>query len=524
MNDFIAKYQDQLSGALSGFDRLVFRGTLWRDRITGMKGYLWAHHLGCKDFATHAEQISQKLKEASLAPVLSAGRPVCYLQSGKDDKQQIALEIAARDAVTEGPICVLKAVELCSSYKIGRNQKTQQPELQIAPRKCLFLYHYWMHPVFGFMSARLQTWFPFPIHIYMNGREWLARQMNEVGIRYRRHDNCFTWIEDLPRAQALMDQQLKVNWGQCFQELAERIHPLLFSEMAVNYPMRYYWTCAESEWATDLMFRDSDQLRRLVPRLMQLGIVGFSSPDVLRFMGKKVSRQGLPMGPNPLQIASDWKVRKIGARVKHRLGPNSLKLYDKAYDELGAVLRAEITISVPKYFRIFRRTDDPHSEPALRPMRQSLADVYQRAEVSQKCLDRYCSALATVDDSTTLSELTAAVERRVRWKGLPVRALHPFDPDDHALLKAVNRAEFTIHGLRNRDLQTLLYPTTPKTKAQQRRRSAAISRKLRMLRAHGLIRKRPRSHRYDVSPKGRLILNAILLAHQMTLHQLSAAA
>jgi hypothetical protein len=46
MNDFIAKYQDQLSGTLSGFDRLVFSGTLWKNRLTGMSGYLWAHGLG----------------------------------------------------------------------------------------------------------------------------------------------------------------------------------------------------------------------------------------------------------------------------------------------------------------------------------------------------------------------------------------------------------------------------------------------------------------------------------------------
>ncbi len=76
MNDFIAKYQDQLSGTLSGFDRLVFSGTLWKDRLTGMKGYLWAHGLAAKDFGEHAEQISKRVKEASLAAVLAANRPV----------------------------------------------------------------------------------------------------------------------------------------------------------------------------------------------------------------------------------------------------------------------------------------------------------------------------------------------------------------------------------------------------------------------------------------------------------------
>src|SRR5690348_5869905 len=81
-----------------------------------------------------------------------------------------------------------------------------------------------------------------------------------------------------------------------------------------------------------------------------LGIVSLSSPDVLRFMGKKVTRAGTAFGGFELPISGDLKVRSNGARIKHRLGPNSVKLYDKAYDEHGAVLRSEITISVPKYF------------------------------------------------------------------------------------------------------------------------------------------------------------------------------
>jgi len=90
MNDFITKYQNELTGTLSGFDRLVFRGTLWRNRVSAMKGYLWAHHLGSKDFGEHAEQISKRVKEAATQPILAAGRPVRYLNSGKDDKQEIA--------------------------------------------------------------------------------------------------------------------------------------------------------------------------------------------------------------------------------------------------------------------------------------------------------------------------------------------------------------------------------------------------------------------------------------------------
>ena len=524
MNDFIRKFQDQLSATLSGFDRLVFRGKLWQNAVSGMKGYLWAHPVPAKDFASHVDAVSERVKQESVASFVASHRPVLYLNSGKEDKQHIAIEMAARDRIREGPLCALTAVELCTSYKVGRNQETQRPDLMLARRKCLFVYHYWIHPVFGFMSARLQTWFPFPLYLYMNGREWLARQMDQSGIRYRRHDNCFTWVEDPERAQALLDQQVRTNWVEAFDPIARQVHPLLFSELSVNYPMRYAWDCQDSEWATDLVFRDPAALRRLVPRLLQLGVVTLSSADVLRFMGKKVTRNGNAAGGLKLPLSSDLKMRVNGARIKHRLGPNSVKLYDKAYDQSGAVLRAEATISQAAYFQVYRRTDKPHSEVAKRDLRQSTADLVHRALVSQQVVDRYYCELATVDDTTTLEELTSAVAQHVIWNGQSVRALRPFDADDHALLQAVHRGEFTITGFRNKDLQQLLYSTRSIDQTEQRRRSASITRKLRILRAHGLISKRRHSHRYDVTSKGRLFLNAILLAHTITVQQITALA
>jgi hypothetical protein len=176
MNEFIARYKEQLNGVLSGFDRLVFRGTLGLNHEAGLKGYLWANHLGLKDFGAHAERVSKQVKEASLAAMEGAGRPFRYLNSGKEGKQALAQQIAARDGIRSGPICALSAVELCCSYAVRGDAAAHKLRLERAFRKCLFIYHYWMHPVFGFMSARLQTWFPFPIHIYLNGR-WLVRAL-----------------------------------------------------------------------------------------------------------------------------------------------------------------------------------------------------------------------------------------------------------------------------------------------------------------------------------------------------------
>jgi hypothetical protein len=101
-----------------------------------------------------------------------------------------------------------------------------------------------------------------------------------------------------------------------------------------------------------------------------------------------------------------------------------------------------------------------------------------------------------------------------------VRALHPFDDQDRRLLETISRGEFMINGLRNKDLQPMLSTTTAKSAEERRRRSSAISRKLRLLRAHHLIRKVPGSHRYHVTPTGRQIAAAVIAASNATVNLL----
>jgi hypothetical protein len=521
MNQFISRYQDHISGTLSGFDRLVLRGHLPLNHDPGMKGYLWAHKVPWKDYAAHVDHVSQQVKHASLAIIEQANRPVRHLRDHTLSKENLARQIAAQDRIREGPVCAFTAVERCLSWRVTGHRDTRRLQLSRQMRQCLHIYHYWIDPLFGFMSARLQTWFPFSLYFYLNGREWLARQMDDARIGYHRHDNCFSWIEDFPRAQALMDQQLATNWTATLDERAQRTHPYL-EHLSTLYPMRYYWCCFQSEWATDIVFRYPDQLRRLYPQLVHLGMTGFSSPDVMRFMDKKLTRRGEPVSPHAHEVVTDRKVRAEGVRIKHRLGANSIKLYDKAYSHSGAVLREELTLNAPEQFRVFRpKTGDDTGQLAWLRLRAGIADLHRRAQVSQQALDRYADALARVDDTIPLRDLTASVEKPVRWSRQRVRALHPFRRDDLELLLAVGRGEFTIHGLRNRDLRALLWATEPSDEREARRRSAAVSRKLRMLRAHRILRKLPHTHRYQVTARGRLLLNAIASAQRATTQQLA---
>jgi len=179
---------------------------------------------------------------------------VRYLASAEVSKEDIARRIAADDGITHGSVCVLTSVEPCRTFEIYRNRDTKHLELQPRVRKCLFLYHYAVHPVFGFLNARIQTWFPFSIQICLNGREWLARQMDAVGLSYLRHDNCFPWVEHWPRARHLLDQQLTVEWPALLDGIARTLNPI-HGEIFQARPTTYYWTTYQSEWAIDISFR-----------------------------------------------------------------------------------------------------------------------------------------------------------------------------------------------------------------------------------------------------------------------------
>lgn len=525
MQKFIAKFSEKIQGVISGADRLVLRGSLRAIQYGfGMMGYLWDKKVPLTSFGKHADKVTKQIKEASLEEAKRLGRAIQYLPSSKTDKKTLAEQIAARDGIEEGLICVLSCVEPCLSFEVGPNPEKKQLELKHRLRKCLFLYHYWKHPVFGLMSARIQTWFPFQVQIYLNGREWLAQQMKGEGLPYIRQENCFPWIADYSRAQRLLDDQLKTDWAKELGAIAQQLNPA-HREIFGEFPADYYWSVIESEWATDVGFRGGAELQRLFPVLVEHGMTSFSSGDVMKFLGHKVTAKGQVHGNFQGEVVTDLKCRPEGVRVKHRVDRNSVKMYDKAHSEQGSVLRIEMTMNNEKTYRVFRSTEaEPEGEKKWRPLRRGMADLHRRGTVSQQVNERYLDALASVDDSVRLQELLEPVEKRKQWKGRPVRALHPFGPEDGALLETVSRGEFMLRGICNKDLQQTLFPQPAATASEAKRRSALISRKLRLLRAHGIVHKISGRNLYQVGPAGRALLNAFLIARQASLKQLMKAA
>jgi hypothetical protein len=518
---FLQQHADKIRGVLSGFDRMRFRGTLrFLAHTQGMFSFLCQIGILLKDFKAYAQGITERVRTATEQLAKAQGRPLIYLNTPEISKEEQARQIAQRDGIRDGLICVFSAVESCFSYDIRRDAQSHRLQLHGRPQKCLHYYFYLQHAQFGFMHLRLQTWLPLSIHIAINGHEWLARQLDAEGIGYRRVDNCFLELQDLPRAQELYDQQLKTPWKSVFLKLLQQVHPA-HREIFRDHPLPYYWSLEQSEWATDILFRSPQDLAELYLPLLRHGAYDFSSADVMRFLGRKVPAHGGVNGRFQGEVVTDVARRADHLRLRHRVNGNGIKMYDKQ----GTVLRVETTINNVSEMKAFRRPEGQKEGPRQwLPLRKGVADLKRRARVSQAANERYLDAMAGVQATKPLGELTKAICRPTQLGGKRVRALQPWSPGDAELLAAVTRPEFALSGFRNRDLRAVLFGAASPSPEETRRQSAKVTRQLRLLRAHGLILKVPKTHRYQLTKGGRMILAALQAARQANAEQLAKLA
>lgn len=513
MERFLERHQSRITGVLSGFDRILFRGTLrsisYRDGLDRSLNY---HGVLYKHFALFVGELSQTIKDHVQAVLQQSKRPYIYLQSSTRSKEKIAQSVAQRDQITEGLICVLGCVEPCQSFAIRKDTKTKKLKLVSARRKCLHYYFYYLDREFGLMHVRLESWLPFSIQVCLNGREYLERRLKRAGIGFQKRDNCFAQIDDPKRAQEMLDDLVTRKWEHFLNALARRVNPLLRPEMGLELH-GYYWTIRQSEYATDVMFHNAEALKAIYPRLVSHAIDQFHSKDVLRFLGRRMTASLAQ------EVTSQRREFFEGVRVKHWVGENSIKMYDKQQ----SVLRIETTINNPRDFKSLREVTR-QGQPCLQwlPMRKGLADIGRRVQISRAANQRYLEALAVVGEPAPTKEVLDPLSRRVVKEGRTYRPLRPIEAEEAKLFQAVLRGEHMLNGFRNRDIRELMAPGLKCGMDQGRAITGRITRLLGLLRAHGLIRKVPKTSRYRVTPKGHHSMTTALKLREIDVMQIAA--
>jgi hypothetical protein len=499
-NSFLVKFASSIIAVLSCHDRVIFKGHLpFSDEAHLNRFVDHTLRLKRKDFLAFMEEKSERLVTHAKDLAAHNDAPYLYLQ-GRHRKEDLVQQQIRERRLREGLVCVLCCQETCRTVKLRYGDN--RPRLVFTCRPQRVLYFYFLDPQFGLRHVRVQTWFPFTTQVYLNGHDWLARQLHDAGIGFVQHDNALTQLDDPAQAQSLADRFPRLGWVKILDGWARQVNPLLSEPWLKG--QGYYWVIDQAEYSTDVLFQGRQALADLYPRLLDHACLNFSAQDILTFLGRRLH----PRFDG--EVLTDCKKdRWPGARVKHRVKNNWLKMYDK----FGQVLRIETVINNPREFKVRRRVQrQGRSQMDWCPMNKGVANFYHYHEVARAANARYLNALAVVDRPQASVQILDRVNKPARLGQRRRRGLNLLRVEEQRLFRAVLRGEHHINGFRNRDVQAALFSRGERDVAERRRRTAHVSRLLQLLRAHGLIGKIPHSHRYRVTAKGEALMSAAIYA------------
>lgn len=505
MNPFVAKHAKSINGVLSCFDRVILRGHLPIAGVQYLFGWLSYKKVclnlqrpepGWRTFKETAPWFAEQLKAHARKLAADAGRPYQHLPS-HERMEENARELARRDEIAEGLVSVYGTMETCCTFRVRYDE--QGPKLGADRRVSLVIYFYFMDREFGLMHVKIQTWLPFTMQVYVNGHEYLARKLTREKMAFDKVDNAFVRLDNAERASECARGFWRRDWPRFLDVLASRVNPLLKSWLDGQ---SYYWVIDQAEFSTDVLFSDRAALATLRPTLYEHAALCFGAPQVMTFLGKKYREtfQG--------EVCTRWHRREPGGAVKHWVKGNAIKMYDKG----GTVLRIETVINNPKEFVVHRsrRKRDGKEEVGWFAMSKGVANLYRYAQVGEQANQRYLEALSVVNDLGVGQWELETKCAPVFFQGRNRRALQPLGSDDQALFEAALRGEHAVRGFRNGELAERLYGPKAKDPKEQRRRCGRVSRRIALLRAHGLVRKVPRSRRYQVTNRGQRFMSTAI--------------
>jgi hypothetical protein len=498
--NFTQKFASTIVSVLGCHDRVIFKGYLPFGRDNHLND--WVD--GClkmrrMDFLPFVEKQSQALVDHAQAEAKKAGVIFQRLE-GRPKKEELVRSLLRASSIKEGLVTVLQVMETCRTIKLRHGQG--RPRLTFTRRPQRVLYYYFLDRQFGLLYVRLQTWFPFTIQVYVNGHEWLARQMLCKRLGFEQRDNAFTQLDDPAQAQRLADRFPKLRWVKILHRWARQVNPLLGNSWLGK--AEYYWVIDQAEYSTDVLFQSRARLAELYPRLLQHALLHFSAKDILTFLGRRLHARF------DGEVLTDCKTDRLpGARIKHRMKNNWLKMYDK----FGLILRVETVINQPREFKVRRSCLRQKRRQILwSPMNKGVATFYAYRSVARAANERYLNALAVVDFPSATAKQLDSVCRPAKFHERRRRGLNLLHPEEQRLFRAVLRGDWRLRGFRNRDLAQELFPAASASPEEQRRRTQKVCRHLQLFRAHALIAKIPHSNRYRITSKGdALMCSAIYL-------------
>lgn len=480
------RYSDKINGVLSCYDRVLLQGTLpglcYAD---GMTKYLYDHNIRIFDYPMFAEPLRDQIRENAEQLAVEHGLKIEFVRSHSTRKEAIIEKVLKERGNHPGLVYILSAMEMCQTYKPWHDKQTHRTFLKPDQGKCLHYYFYFIDEELGLCHLRVPTWCPFRLQFYFNGHNHLASQLKSDGIDFTMRDNAFTQIADWRKAQELSDRLDVSKLHPRLDQLAARYCPVI-AQLGVTY----HWSLMQVEYATDIVFKRQGDLADLYQELIRTAIHAVKPENVASFLGRSLH------GNFEDELGNRFDTRISGTRLKHQMGPASIKVYDK----FSLILRIETTTNDVSFFKHYREVEHRDKTRTLKwaPMKKTIYSLEPLAQTMRASNHRYLEFLSGLDDSSDGARRLRQVTQTVIEQDRSYKGLNFFAPEDEALLETLARGEFGIRGFQSKDLRRRLPDKT----------SGQISRTLKRLRVHGIVKKVGRTYRYYLTRVGRRVILA----------------
>jgi predicted transcriptional regulator len=473
-------YKSKISFVLCCYDRLILTGTLPEiSYAQGMTKYMYQNGIRIFDYPKFAEPFKDAIRANAERIAREHEVEIEFIRKAGVRKESVISDKIAKRGDHPGIVHIISAMEVCNTYKPWHDKKTGKTFLKPDQSKCLHYYFYFIDPQVGLGYVRVPTWCPFRLQVYINGHNIVASDLKQAGIGYTMIDNAFDSIQDAGKAQELSD---KISIERLHRKLEE--FAWQFCPVYKDFKLRYHWSVMQAEYATDIVFKKQQDLQQIYSELMATAIHTVKPENIATFLGLKLDPryQG--------EIGNNYNVRMEGSRIKHTMGSSSIKMYDK----FSKILRIETTTNNISFFKHFREVvhRDGSTSHEMAPLKKNIYSLSFLSENLKASNKRYLEFISAFDNKEIgrkrLEKVTShRIDSNRNYKGFNF-----FNNDDLMILTAIIRGEFNINGFRNKNLQKLLGFTGSK-----------ISRLIKRLRVHGLIKKVSNSYKYYITKIGK---------------------
>lgn len=493
MSNIVERYGKRIKGVLSCFDRVVLTGTLLGAcHAEGMTSFLYARGIRIFDYPEFANGLRERVRENAERVAAEAGVTIQFIAKAHIRKEAVVAKVMAERGAQPGLVAVLSAMEACTAYRPWHDKGTGKTFLKPDTGKCLHYYFYFVDPALGLGYLRVPTWAPFRLQFYFNGHHWLASRLSRQGVAYRLTDNAFVSIADFERAQALTEQFSVTALHRILEGYAKRWCP-------VNsvFLTGYHWSIMQAEFATDIVFEDRAALAPRYEAISRAAILAVKAEQVAHFLGRRLDARFAQ------ELGSRFSTRIEGTCIKHHMDSAAIKMYDK----FGSILRIETTVNNVSFFKHHRTVEqrDGASVFKLAPLKKSIYSLPDLRELLCAANQRYLAFLSELsDDSAGQTDLKRLAEPKDD-NGRTYRGFNFFRALDERLLTTLARGEFNISGLRRKHLRAHLPDLS----------DSHLSRLLKSLRVHGLIKRVSHSYKHYLTAFGRRVVTTGLKLKQL---------